>query len=128
MKGKRPVNRRLKGAEFHALRVGREIERNPKRFEKKLSQLGVVGPAMTQNRNYSAYNNFFKNALGEDLVDALSKIARGRKTPLRILDDGAGKGIFLRELKEKLKEKKLNPIQLHCLCLKKIKKEMQLMI
>ncbi len=56
------------------------------------------------------YDTFFsaglrKMGLGNDIADAVSRIPRGRKKPLDVLEDGPGSGIFLGEFKEYLKEK-----------------------
>jgi hypothetical protein len=68
----------------------------------------IVSKPWKTGRNYWDYNKAFEEALhsmdlGDDVVSALRKIPRGNRTPLRVLDDGAGQGVFLEELSRKMK-------------------------
>jgi SAM-dependent methyltransferase len=55
-----------------------------------------------KNREYSDYNQLFRRFLGADITEFIQKMSVGLKRPIRILDDGAGYGFFLNELKKNL--------------------------
>jgi len=60
-----------------------------------------------KNRGYDNYNRLFRHVLGMPLIDFLTKKA-GSKKQLSVLDDGAGLGVFLRDIKTKLREQKID--------------------
>ncbi len=54
------------------------------------------------DRGFTEYNDLFCPYVGR-LEKLLERMAKGKKRPLRILDDGAGKGVFLVQIKQMLK-------------------------
>lgn len=56
-------------------------------------------------RGYALYNELFREGLGRELIDELVAKSKNKRRSLKILDDGAGLGYFLEEIKRKLREK-----------------------
>jgi hypothetical protein len=53
-----------------------------------------------RNRSFSKVADRIKEAAGVDLGDFLLQTAGRKRRPLRILDDGAGDGLLLRDIKQ----------------------------
>ena len=85
------------------------ISKAPKFYRDRIRKLRKTSPGKKsltyaighrrENRGYREYNFLFRKALGGSIIEAL--IALGRKS-LEIIDDGAGDGRFLKEIKKKL--------------------------
>ncbi len=59
------------------------------------------------NETLSSLKSFFKNNSIHGIEDIASSIPRGKNSVLRVLDDGAGDGRFLEELKQKMLSKNI---------------------
>jgi hypothetical protein len=86
--------KKLGGPEYYRKRT--------KQLRRKTKRKWYSGFFQEKGRHYEQYNKLFSVGLGCSIVDAL--VGLGRKK-LTIVDDGAGKGHFLAELKPMLKEK-----------------------
>ena len=83
-------------------------------FSKMMEALGRAGrKSWTMTRGYAEYNPFFRAGLGKffgaqeplDIASALKKIPRSKNRPLVVVEDGAGEGVFLEQLKKELASK-----------------------
>lgn len=78
-----------------------------KKFRNKLDKYRASEEKRwTKIRTYSDYAALFSDILGSSLLRFLEAQAKGKKE-LSILDDGAGKGYFLKEVKEMLATRKI---------------------
>ncbi len=99
----------VRGAAYHTKRVQKKIAENKEEFAKKnydnlTREKGIGRLPWIKHRGYDRYNVFFKKVIKIDLVDLAKKIPREKNQSLEILDEGAGEGNFLSEIKFKLAE------------------------
>ena len=98
----------VKGARYHVtslLKMFGEDRNVRTSFVRNL--LRVRDFEWNSSRTTLEYNSAFEVGLeklgwGRSIEEAITNIPRGRNSPLKILDNGAGKGVFLSMLKEKL--------------------------
>ncbi len=64
--------------------------------------------AVIENRALYVINNFFWFGLGKPLVTAFVEVPRGKDQPFRLLDDGAGEGVFAEEIGAELGKAGIN--------------------
>jgi len=81
-------------------------EKIGKKKHGRTAKIATEDQTWIRTRGYAQYNALFSRALGLNIVDYLATIKRNR--PLRILDDGAGKGHFLDDLKHLLLNRGIN--------------------
>ncbi|MBU2476507.1 hypothetical protein KKG83_03480 [Candidatus Micrarchaeota archaeon] len=83
----------------------RENSRLRRRLLEQLNKSRKLDPIWSLGKlRYSDYNDILRPAFSTGLLDAIKKIPRRKNRRLRIIEDGAGSGIFSAELKEKLNE------------------------
>ena len=96
-----------KGATYYAERINakQQTRKVRKKFKANLRRIERLSKIWQHSRPFDEYNAFFSIILKKDLVKALSKIPRRKGRPLEVFEEGAGKGLFLAELKQRLAEK-----------------------
>ena len=102
-------------------RIKRWFQKNPKKWQRYLERIKEkeLRDTWGSTRGYNHFYNpffgsglakFFNKGLQLSIEDALLMIQRAKGQPLRIVEDGPGKGIFLSQLKAILAKKGVKTI------------------
>lgn len=84
--------------EYYKQRIYEELAIRRSDYKRSLSEIHKRSDWVNY-RDYKSYNNFYKLVLGRNIVDHIIGLHKGESTPVKILELGAGKGVFLSGLK-----------------------------
>lgn len=104
--------RTSKAPAFYAGRASEKLGVKREALRRRLTKIArrpLFFGGWTTKRDYAFYNTVFEHGLrqmnlGENLIDALARLKPSREQ-LRILEDGAGKGVALSQIKQELEKK-----------------------